>query len=478
MLGVLVAYDTPRTNVLAINFDPIMQKCENIFNAWSNRRLSLYGKITIINSLIASLFVHKMYVLPLLPDSYINNFEQMCNKFLWNGNRPKIKITQLQQEKNNCGANLVDLRLKDIALKCVWVQILSENQSYECLAFEIFSPVLHKDIFRCNFSKEHVQFILPRSRSVFWHDVLSAWAIYNFSPEKGLDEQIIWWNSCIKIENKPFFWSEAYKRGLRVVTDLYRDRQLMSAGEVMKKYGVNWFDFNAIVSAIPSRWRRMYVGGVSCTESIVYRYDALLKEKKLSCRIYKELLKEKWVVPSSVKRWRDDEEIFQADSFSLHCKHIQTMTISARLRSFQFRFLHRAIVLNTQLYHWGISPSKNCSFCDAEPEALKHLFYTCEIVSKLWCSTEQFIQEITGHVINISWENVVWCKATTDKFSIVDCIILIVKQLIYRQRCLHKSISFSDIRKAIYETRAIEKYIALKNNKMAIHQKKWFLISE
>ena len=115
MLGVLIAYDSPEYNNIAINIDPIMQKSESIFTKWSKRNLSLYGKITVINSLIASLFVHKLYVLPLLPDAYINTFEQMCIKFLWNANKPKIKLSQLQQTKNHAGAGLIDLRLKEIA---------------------------------------------------------------------------------------------------------------------------------------------------------------------------------------------------------------------------------------------------------------------------------------------------------------------------------------------------------------------------
>lgn len=68
ILGVnLVEYTD--TKAILSNFQGIMDKVEAVINNWQNRNLTLSGKIVLINSLIASLFVYKMSVLPNVPYS-------------------------------------------------------------------------------------------------------------------------------------------------------------------------------------------------------------------------------------------------------------------------------------------------------------------------------------------------------------------------------------------------------------------------
>ena len=59
VLGVDICHD----NILEINYNNTLSKTKSILNGWKNRGLSLIGKVTIINTLISSLFVYKMLVL-------------------------------------------------------------------------------------------------------------------------------------------------------------------------------------------------------------------------------------------------------------------------------------------------------------------------------------------------------------------------------------------------------------------------------
>ena len=70
-----------------------MRQAKEITENWANRRLSLVGKVQVINTLIASLFVYKMMVLPRIPDSLIAQMNEIFNKFIWAGHKPKIDIT-------------------------------------------------------------------------------------------------------------------------------------------------------------------------------------------------------------------------------------------------------------------------------------------------------------------------------------------------------------------------------------------------
>ena len=56
---------------------------------------------------------------------------------------------------------------------------------------------------------------------------------------------------------------------------------------------------------------------------------------------------------------------------------------------------------------------------------------------------------------------------------IINFLVLVAKQYIYRQRCLKKSLVFQEWLGLIKRLEAIEKYIAVKNEKIKTHIKKW-----
>ena len=113
-----------------------------VFGQWKNRDLSIIGTVQVINSLVASLFVHKMTVLPRLTEKMIQNIEAEMSKFIWNNAKAKISIKKLQRNKRDGGLQLVSLKHKETALKAAWIQLLkSDNKSAE-IAYAVFSPVM------------------------------------------------------------------------------------------------------------------------------------------------------------------------------------------------------------------------------------------------------------------------------------------------------------------------------------------------
>ena len=76
-------------DMVKINYAKIVDKANNVLSSWQYRCLSLFGKVNIINTLVSSLFVYKMMVLPAIPPSVVKTMETMFEKFLWNGHKPK-----------------------------------------------------------------------------------------------------------------------------------------------------------------------------------------------------------------------------------------------------------------------------------------------------------------------------------------------------------------------------------------------------
>ena len=89
----------------------------NILKMWEPRGISLIGKITVINTLIGSLFTYRMSVIPALTKEYIDKINKMCTKFIWNNKKAKISMNILQGLKTQGGAGLTNICRKRQIIK-------------------------------------------------------------------------------------------------------------------------------------------------------------------------------------------------------------------------------------------------------------------------------------------------------------------------------------------------------------------------
>ena len=98
VLRVTVSHQTDEA--LKLNYEILLPKVKAILTTWKARSLSLFGKIMIVNTLIASLFVHKMSVLPTIPDSIVNEIEKDIVTFYGMGASLKYQKKFFKEIKN------------------------------------------------------------------------------------------------------------------------------------------------------------------------------------------------------------------------------------------------------------------------------------------------------------------------------------------------------------------------------------------
>ena len=84
-----------------------------------------------------------------------------------------------------------------------------------------------------------------------------------------------------------------------------------------------------------------------------------------------------------IDKWCNDLEVSENEIFEAY-SYIYKSTIDVKMRTFQFRLLHRYIALNNFLFRIKISETDKCMFCNLEKETLSHLFYYCVEVRNLW----------------------------------------------------------------------------------------------
>lgn len=60
MLGI----DIVKDHIIQANFNDVIAKAQSTMQLWKSKNLTLLGKINIVNTLVDSLFMHKMQVMP------------------------------------------------------------------------------------------------------------------------------------------------------------------------------------------------------------------------------------------------------------------------------------------------------------------------------------------------------------------------------------------------------------------------------
>ena len=474
VLGVIVTHE----DLVEKNYNCLHEKVKKTLNAWYNRGLTLLGKVQVVNTLIASLFVYKMMVLPIIPNYIVKQVDNQIRDFLWDKKKSKIAYNILQNPKDQGGLNLVNLVNKDKSLKATWPKILHEEQEYASLVYRSMRvSALGEDIWRCRISKQDVQKL--GIDTPFWEDVLSSWSEYNYYKDFRIENQIIWYNSQIRIRNKPFMWKDALSKGLKYVHQLFLQGSFKTDQQMIEQFGLTKLRYNGLKMAIPQDWKNFFLTTNPLTYTPVspHNYDTALYTEGLASKVYRYISNDVMLIHTKYIKWYQDLGQLPADGIvdygKEHLNIFKTTNVS-KFRSFQYRLLQRAIVTNVHLQKWGITPDDKCYYCEQHKETLIHLFYSCPSVQQFWRKLLNYIKE-TFELKDYSDQakDIIMNTIATPRRHIANFVCLIAKQFIYRQRCLKSSLSLQAFREQLNHVENIEKYIAIKNGKERIHYKKW-----
>ena len=467
------------TDLGTLNYGPILSKAQAIMQNWSKRNISLMGKIQIVNSLVGSLFVYKMYVLPKITQGFVIKFNKMVENFLWNGRKPKIPLKILQNSKKYGGLNLVDLEVKDDAIKISWIKMVSEDKYLRELAFQQISPHLKERIFRCNIKESD---IITEFKPSFWRDVLIAWSKLSFQEQNLIstkDEilaQSIWYNSHIKVNGRVTFFKKAFDKGLFTLFDLLQDDyQPLSHQELTVKFDLSVMQVNSILDAIPKDWKKLLFNVDLKVFPERSKYDRMICKKKIIREAYHELTtREDLLFSRYVKMQTMLQTDYSYADFLKLFRNIKLITNYVKLRSFQYRMLCNSIVTNKLLFKWKVISSENCTFCDSEPETIQHLFFHCCKITPIWLKVKEYCKQLTNKDdIDLTANNVILNKVHPQASHVYNFVVLAVKLKIYTNRCITRKINVDECLAFVNSCQRIEKYNAVKNGKMYKHIQKW-----
>ena len=417
--------------------------------------------------------------LPVIPKLTVKAIDNIIRNFLWNGGKAKIAYKTLQNPKDQGGLNLINLTNRDRALKATWPQILSKEEQYAQLVYNILRcSSLNDHIWRCRLHPTDVDKLNISNQ--FWVDVLKCWGEYNFYSNFRIENQYIWYNSNIQIQNKPFFWKDVFERGLIYVHQLYENKTLKSDQQVLQEFGLKKLRYNSLKTAIPKEWKDFFTQNTSQQYTPIppHNYDiAIISEENLSRKIYKFLAEDVMLIHNKYLQWMQDLGPYFCESlceFGKAHMYIHKTTNITKYRSFQYRLLQRGLVTNIQLAKWHIKDNNMCSFCNSKKETLMHLFIECTETAALWTQVIAYInQRYSNKILTTEPENIILNTIVPEKYHAINFLCLLTKQYIYRQKCQGKNLCINQLILHFTSTERLEKYVAIKNSKLVTHNKKW-----
>lgn len=481
VLGVEISMYSDK-QILSSSFKELIDRSEAIFSQWQHRQLSLSGKVLVVNTLIASLFVYKMSVLPNMPYSLIERFERVVKDFLSDGKRLRISFDILKADRTEGGLRLVDLFKRQMALKTQWIVKIIHDPTWAGIAYAWLIPDISENIWKCNLSHNDIDLIgIPHS---FWKQVLYAWCMYNFSDPLESDMiagQIIWLNSFIRIANKPIINIKAWKNSIVTITDLLNSYGILASyQEITIKFGnvLSWYEHIQILAAIPHSWKEAILNADPASPNVFMHFDRISSCNKISNIVYDKLIESPLASQKASHKWSNRLHInISVKEMNKMFANILKPTICTKFRDFQYRLMHNAIVTNRQLYLWKISATDLCSFCHAEMEHTLHLFIQCEQTSQIWEDIKNYIQtnsnqDITS-ILDWSDKNIIFNMVHPKPAHVINFIVLITKQYIYRARCMLLQLNSTQLLREIEAIEKTERYIAKDKTKLRKHHEKW-----
>jgi hypothetical protein len=371
---------------------PVVEAMSNKLSTWTSRHLSMGGRITLINSVLASmpLYFFSFYK---APSCVLKQLVKIQRNFLWGGGLEEKKLCWVKWDHISCPKSQGGLGVKNLALfnsallyKWKWRLIEERNALWsELLRFRYGH--LPTKILGETFSQARA------NDSIWWKDMLGTgrsleedWFRKNVSCGLGDGCNIGFWK---------FKWM-----GNQPFCELYPD---LFAKEVSKDVLVS----NRVRrNGDRSEWNWMWSDHLTHSET-----GQLTELQNLLTDVHLEQARmDKWrwipgpldlfTVNSCYKMLIQPHNIASLDANVLEAiQNLWKNDVPTKINIFGWRLLLDKLPTRDALHHRGILHNTyelTCSFCFHLPEDSFHVFFNCPFATKVW----QAIFTWIGHHVN------------------------------------------------------------------------------
>lgn len=463
------------------NIQPIVGKIQNTLNQWSQRDLTLKGKITIAKSLIISRLIYITSVVS-INQKCLNMIQSKIMRFIWRGRPPKVSRDVLFQDIASGGMNAPNVESIYKSIRVSWFGKLFANKDL------VSSRIL---LNRLGLKYEHILHMnygdiwIKTTRISSFYTEMLRWlreCLPVKEPTNGTEVrmQLIWNNVAIRVGGKPIFSLALYRRDIILVDDLFdNEGQAYTYEQFKQSYPglkLNRLVYMSWYQAIPLQWRRWIAGSERLSpENRLTKPTVHIKSKEVNIKfISSKFFRSKWlreVTPSAQIRWTNE-----AINFGDNWKKIYSLpfriTQSTKLQNLQFRILHRFFPTKRYLCVRSVVDDPFCDQC-GEIETIQHFFLNCECVRSFWVLlVSKMNQRLEQRwKFDMNERNIIF--GSIEASPIINFIILNAKQFIVSQRFSDGNMDVNHFVSRLLRLFKIELYTAKRKGRLEQFKSRW-----
>jgi hypothetical protein len=453
-LGVYFGND--KNECVNLSWNEKIEKCQQLINSWNKRKLTMFGKITVIKSLLLPKFVYLAQNI-FTPDSVIKTINSMLFKFLWNNKRDKIKRTTIIGNKMEGGIEMPDFNFFSRTMKLKWIKYLTNtvNANWKIIPTTIFNKFGNNFlIFYMNLdSLKSLPFNI-NTVTLFYRHLLKTWIQFKQLPDNqsklsktyyNIRNEIIWGNKFIKVKNKTIIFKNWIDSDILFINDIISNTGLIDENIIFTKLKTknNWIaEVNIIKKAIPNIWKEMIKTDQSIKTKVKTKLLLTVQNKHLkdmtNKQIYQIYIKQFYEKPYIHGYWnrRFNENICWNSWYFI----IHRDTVDNKVKQFKIKLLHNLVATNLNLFTWKLKDTPLCDNCQ-EVEDYEHFFIRCPALTNFWiaidaafkaCGMQRTFRNLRYLVIGY--------KIDQKEYNIVN---IVLSQIAY---CIYKTYFISDRR--------------------------------
>lgn len=337
-----------------------------------SRKLSLIGKIQVIKTFMVSNFQYTFSVIP-IPTNYIKEINKILFSFIWNGKNEKVKRNTMVRDIEKGGLRAPHLLSMILTSRVRRLKhyLKTENIIYQALWEYNFKKVNidFNFLLHCNYS---IQKMKLSDLSQFYREVLQSWELIRANNNIKFEDQFLWYNNLITIENKSIFCRNLMQSGAWFIKDLFDNNQVIPFNTWVAR-GVKQNNYLLWRSLIVQCRTLQKKNDNGLPYNIEYDYEDLNVSSSngmvtplkytISKNIYEFLLDSligsDTIEPKIISKFCDhDTQLDYSKYYILPAK----VCIDTKLRSFQFKFVNNCLVNNYLLRKWNIREDSICTF--------------------------------------------------------------------------------------------------------------------
>ena len=340
------------------------------------------------------------------------------------------------QSYKSVGLGMVDLTAFIKSMKTGWIKRLYwSKQDWTLLTEAALSPI---DIL-VTYGGKKLRKVTKTIENPFWRDVMKAWTEFIELRRLEIDEVLsekIWCSDHTKYKYETVkYWDE---KGFRFINDMVNPATgfLFTREQINRLYDIKmtFLCYHTLVTSLPPKIRK---GNVlkKLEQPIIPSKLTLMANNVALTRVayqgYVESLKGQYKKSHQIwmSKWtRDVGTVYEGSMVD-----IQAATNNTYLLSFHFRIISRIIATNKFLSLIGKSETSLCTFCAAETETIRHLFWSYRTVRDFVRRLEIQIYERLG--VSAEFEEGTWFFPNLEeKCKLQILMITLVKLVIYKAR--------------------------------------------